>query len=38
LTGALSNVEINIGSMKPGFPEDDRFIADTRAKAAALNQ
>jgi formiminotetrahydrofolate cyclodeaminase len=38
LTGALSNVEINIGAMKPGFPEDDRFIADTRAKAAALKQ
>jgi formiminotetrahydrofolate cyclodeaminase len=38
LTGALSNVEINIGSMKPGIPDDDEFIAQTRAKAATLKQ
>jgi glutamate formiminotransferase / formiminotetrahydrofolate cyclodeaminase len=35
-TGALSNVDINLGSMKPGFPEDDAFIADTGSRAAAL--
>jgi glutamate formiminotransferase / formiminotetrahydrofolate cyclodeaminase len=35
-TGALSNVDINLGSMKPGFAEDDGFIADTGARAAAL--
>jgi glutamate formiminotransferase / formiminotetrahydrofolate cyclodeaminase len=36
LTGALSNVEINVGSMKPGFTEDDAFVKETRARAAKL--
>jgi glutamate formiminotransferase len=38
LTGALSNVNINLGSMKLGFAEDDAFIAETRAKAATLKR
>jgi len=37
ITGALSNVDINLGSMKSGLSaDDDSFIAATRAKAAAL--
>ena len=36
LTGALSNVEINVGSMKPGFTDDDAFVAEMRSKAGAL--
>jgi glutamate formiminotransferase len=37
LTGALSNVDINLDSMKFGLsPDDDAFIAETRAKATAL--
>lgn len=36
LTGALSNVDINLGSMKPGFSENDIFISETRSKAGAL--
>ena len=36
LTGALSNVEINLGSMKTGFTEDDAFIAEKRARAEDL--
>ena len=37
LTGALSNVDINLGSMKSGLSaNDDAFITETRAKAAAL--
>jgi glutamate formiminotransferase len=37
LTGALSNVEINVGSMKAGFAEDDAFVKETRARAEKLN-
>jgi glutamate formiminotransferase len=37
ITGALSNVEINVGSMKTGFVEDDAFLAQTREKAARLS-
>jgi glutamate formiminotransferase/formiminotetrahydrofolate cyclodeaminase len=36
LTGALSNVEINLGSMKAGFSEDDAFVSETRARADRL--
>jgi formiminotetrahydrofolate cyclodeaminase len=36
LTGALSNVEINLGSMKPGFSQDDAFLLETRNRAASL--
>ena len=38
LTGALSNVEINLGSMKSGFAEDDAFVAETRARASKLKR
>ena len=37
LTGALSNVEINLGSMKSGFAKDEAFVIETRARAARLN-
>ena len=36
LTGALSNVEINVGSMKAGFVEDDAFVKETRARVAKV--
>jgi formiminotetrahydrofolate cyclodeaminase len=36
LTGALSNVEINVGSMKAGFPGDDEFMKETRARVAKV--
>ena len=36
LTGALSNVEINLGSMKAGFAGDDAFVSETRTRAAQL--
>jgi glutamate formiminotransferase / formiminotetrahydrofolate cyclodeaminase len=37
VTGALSNVDINLGSMNSDLSaDDDTFIADTRAKAATL--
>jgi glutamate formiminotransferase / formiminotetrahydrofolate cyclodeaminase len=36
LTGALSNVEINMGSMKAGFAEDDAFVAKTRTRVEKL--
>ena len=37
VTGALSNVDINLGSMKSGISaDDDAFIAMTRARAATL--
>ena len=37
LKGALSNVDINLGSMKPGLSaDDDAFIHNTRAVAATL--
>jgi glutamate formiminotransferase len=38
LTGALANVEINLGSMKTSSAEDDAFIAETRAQAASLRK
>jgi formiminotetrahydrofolate cyclodeaminase len=38
VTGALSNVEINVGSMKAGFAEDDTFVSETRARVAKLEQ
>ena len=38
LTGALSNVEINVGSMKAGFTEDDAFVTKTRARAEGLRK
>jgi glutamate formiminotransferase/formiminotetrahydrofolate cyclodeaminase len=38
LTGAVANVEINLGSMKAGFAEDDSFVAETRARAASLRK
>ena len=36
LTGALSNVEINLGSMKAGFAGDDAFVREMRERAAKL--
>jgi len=37
ITGALSNVDINLSSMKSDLSaDDDTFIAETRAKAATL--
>ena len=36
VTGALSNVDINVGSMKAGFTDDDAFVAEMRAKAEGL--
>ncbi len=38
VTGALSNVEINLGSMKAGIAEDDAFVSETRARVAKLEQ
>jgi glutamate formiminotransferase / formiminotetrahydrofolate cyclodeaminase len=38
LTGALSNVEINVGSMKAGFTEDDAFVKETRARVEKLKR
>ena len=38
LTGALSNVEINMKSMTPRFTEDDAFVAETRARVEALDR
>ena len=38
LTGALSNVEINVGSMKAGFSDDDGFVAETRKRAEELKK
>jgi glutamate formiminotransferase len=36
MTGALSNVEINLGSMKTGFAEDDAFVSETGARVVKL--
>ena len=36
LTGALANVEINVGSMKAGFAEDDAFVEESRTRVAKL--
>jgi glutamate formiminotransferase/formiminotetrahydrofolate cyclodeaminase len=36
LTGALSNVEINVGSMKAGLAEDDAFVEETRTRVEKL--
>jgi glutamate formiminotransferase / formiminotetrahydrofolate cyclodeaminase len=38
VTGALANVEINVGSMKAGFAEDDAFVSETRALMAKVKQ
>jgi glutamate formiminotransferase len=38
LTGAMSNVEINLGSMKAGFPDDDAFVSEIRRIADALRR
>jgi glutamate formiminotransferase/formiminotetrahydrofolate cyclodeaminase len=38
VTGALSNVEINLGSMKAGISEDDAFVIETRARVGRLEQ
>jgi glutamate formiminotransferase / formiminotetrahydrofolate cyclodeaminase len=38
LTGALSNVEINLGSVKAGSTEEEAFVAETRARAASLGK
>jgi len=34
--GALANVEINLGSLQPGTPEDEAFVNEARRRAAAL--
>lgn len=36
VTGALANVEINIGSMKPGFADHDAFIAGARTRVERI--
>jgi formiminotetrahydrofolate cyclodeaminase len=36
LTGALANVDINLGSMKPGTEEEQEFATRTQQVAAAL--
>ena len=36
LTGALSNVDINLESIKPGTPEDEAFVVQTRKRASTL--
>jgi len=36
LEGALSNVGINLDSIKPGSPEDEAFVAETRKREATL--
>jgi formiminotetrahydrofolate cyclodeaminase len=36
LTGALANVEINLGSIKAESAEDEAFVSQTRQRAAAL--
>jgi glutamate formiminotransferase / formiminotetrahydrofolate cyclodeaminase len=36
LTGALANVDINLGSMNPETPEEQDFLTRTRELAAAL--
>ena len=36
LEGALSNVAINLDSIKPGSPEDEVFLSDTRKRVAGL--
>jgi hypothetical protein len=34
----MSNVEINLGSMKAGFPDDDAFVSEIRRIADALRR
>ncbi len=36
IEGALANVAINLEAMKPESPEDEAFVAETQARAAAL--
>jgi len=36
LEGALANVEINLGSIKPESPEDEAFVSETRKRMEAL--
>jgi len=36
LEGALANVEVNLGSLQPGTPEDEAFASETRKRAAGL--
>jgi formiminotetrahydrofolate cyclodeaminase len=36
LTGALANVEINLGSIRAKSPEDESFVSQTQQRAAAL--
>jgi glutamate formiminotransferase len=36
LEGATANVEINLGSMKPGTAEEEAFVAQVRERMAAL--
>jgi len=38
LTGALANVEINVGSLKPATPDEEAFQKQVRARVAALAQ
>lgn len=38
LEGALSNVDINLGSIKPGTSADEGFIVQTRQRATALKE
>jgi len=36
LEGAMANVEINLGSLPPGTPENEAFASETRESAARL--
>jgi glutamate formiminotransferase len=36
LEGAMANVEINLGSLPPGTPENEAFASETRKSAARL--
>ncbi|HKF49792.1 MAG TPA: glutamate formimidoyltransferase [Terracidiphilus sp.] len=36
IDGALANVEINLGSMKPELPQEEAFVAQTRERVSAL--
>ena len=36
VTGALANVEINLGSMEPGSAEDEAFVSAMRERAAGI--
>ena len=38
VTGALANVEINLGSMKTGYADDDGFISEARTRVERIRR